>query len=887
MSEKLNKTGLSSGSSWSLFAENTAFEESDAIVGRLGNAAETTRLHAEDIEKYGLCPSRQSLQLAICDQCNKLLILSAVQRHYERNHSKVLSSVKPSPPKRCPSTTQQPAQIKTSYSKSKVLKSNNKSFIRIEEVDPNDSNVKIEEVPLTIPQFNSLAAKVKLPKINIKKLNTESKKNNGEKTNVSPQVCIQVKGSIKKIPQLKEKEYDCEKHCGVWIPEMEKNCTRSLTCKTHPLSLRRQVPGRSKDFDVLLADHRARVALKAQDNASNASSSPQSNSRGGTPVNSPFGFDKIVFPTVPGPLATNYNKDMATNLKSPRNTSHKSSHDDNQQNGYTELYSDYISDETLSMSNLPTLPYHPKPMKVNNFGGRQTDCRCRVFSRRMDHFRHATSWMLNHQYKNSSFTSVKQSNKNPSRTFQDGLRPAVQDPLQNGIIHKQKTKTSKTAAGVKRQFTEHPQGIIADPLSYAASSKRRHSSEVPVVDPFAVASQPNLSRSLSNPSQLAKIREVPEHKQQFLTNSLGSNTLNFITTTCGTNLLTGNFVSATGTLNVSSNSSLNLCQSLGVTPAASPQDSLDASFVSTTHVTAAPNVTITQGMIVSLPSAVLQGSQPTVYTIGSQIKDLISQSSPVQQIKGLLSQTNAIQQVASAGSALKQALSDVNLSSLHNGTNPLQKTENSTYSIEYCDADNQGPAPNITVTASPSLSGVLQGHVVSAAGSNLTKTTLKRLNSGHNDSSLLQQLIVQQSSNLDTHQLTGNYNKQIGSQSSMCQTIQSPKQVASSLTNMQASPRQTFLANPHHANNQPMKQLQKLQQIQQLQQQQQMQNQQFITMHHSYQQQILPKLPTVPQNISQFNTAQYTPTQTPSSLQFISQSTSNKTIQQQHGGTIS
>ena len=28
-----------------------------------------------------------------------------------------------------------------------------------------------------------------------------------------------------------EKEYDADKHCGVWIPELERNCTRSLTCK--------------------------------------------------------------------------------------------------------------------------------------------------------------------------------------------------------------------------------------------------------------------------------------------------------------------------------------------------------------------------------------------------------------------------------------------------------------------------------------------------------------------------------------------------------------------------------------------------------------------------------------------------------------------------------
>lgn len=68
--------------------------------------------------------------------------------------------------------------------------------------------------------------------------------------------------------------------------------------QTHPLSMRRQVPGRSKEFDALLAEHRARVALKSQDNLSNASLSPQS--KIGTPAHSPYGFEKIVFPTVLG-----------------------------------------------------------------------------------------------------------------------------------------------------------------------------------------------------------------------------------------------------------------------------------------------------------------------------------------------------------------------------------------------------------------------------------------------------------------------------------------------------------------------------------------------------------------------------------------------------------
>ena len=28
-----------------------------------------------------------------------------------------------------------------------------------------------------------------------------------------------------------EREFDADKHCGVWVAELQKQCTRSLTCK--------------------------------------------------------------------------------------------------------------------------------------------------------------------------------------------------------------------------------------------------------------------------------------------------------------------------------------------------------------------------------------------------------------------------------------------------------------------------------------------------------------------------------------------------------------------------------------------------------------------------------------------------------------------------------
>jgi len=91
----------------------------------------------------------------------------------------------------------------------------------------------------------------------------------------------------------------------------------------------------------------------------------------------------------------------------------------------------------------------------------------------------------------------------------------------------------------------------------------------------------------------------------------------------------------------------------------------------------------------------------------------------------------------------------------------LNKTDKqpNLYSINYSPLDQQqGPAPNITVTASLSLSGVLQGHTVASSAG---KQQFKRLSTtNHNDNSrLLQQLIFQQQQQQQQQQqrLQGNH----------------------------------------------------------------------------------------------------------------------------------
>lgn len=81
-------------------------------------------------------------------------------------------------------------------------------------------------------------------------LPSEKKHQNGTKT------------SSRSHKRLSGRVFDPNKHCGVQDPESKRQCTRSLTCKTHSLTHRRAVPGRRKHFDILLAEHKGRVKEK-------------------------------------------------------------------------------------------------------------------------------------------------------------------------------------------------------------------------------------------------------------------------------------------------------------------------------------------------------------------------------------------------------------------------------------------------------------------------------------------------------------------------------------------------------------------------------------------------------------------------------------------------
>ena len=73
-------------------------------------------------------------------------------------------------------------------------------------------------------------------------------------------------GSGGRMDRKPLREYNADKHCGVWDAETKRHCTRALTCKSHSVLLKRKIEGRSRPFDELVAAHKkaqAEAAAKA------------------------------------------------------------------------------------------------------------------------------------------------------------------------------------------------------------------------------------------------------------------------------------------------------------------------------------------------------------------------------------------------------------------------------------------------------------------------------------------------------------------------------------------------------------------------------------------------------------------------------------------------
>ncbi|XP_062579332.1 ataxin-7-like protein 2 [Saccostrea cucullata] len=230
-----------------------------------------------------------------------------------------------------------------------------------------------------------------------------------------------------KLIPCKDREYDCNKHCGVFVEDTGKSCTRSLTCKTHALSLRRKVPGRRKPFDDLLKEHREAKELllkqKAEQKAAlQAAAEKKAQQLKSPPVIPPGSSQLAAHLLNPTPLQS-YNDQHRERSShppqlSPKKTAkppQKLSSSLQQRSSFSSLHSPLLSptkeepiggpsldgherlsdgegEEEGEKSDSSFIPYQPRPAAMCTFGGRLHTIggrRSYVFGRKTDILRAA------------------------------------------------------------------------------------------------------------------------------------------------------------------------------------------------------------------------------------------------------------------------------------------------------------------------------------------------------------------------------------------------------------------------------------------------------------------------------------------------------------------
>lgn len=389
---KIHCHSLLSGSSWSSFEENSPLDEPEAMEVDENNglgSPEATRLHQEDMTLFGICPEQEEIVLVVCKECGRVVKAPAFLRHCELHHQKVIPVPTPSSPDL---VTTSSSMVETILQTGSRKGKPHDSVITNQKIELMDVTVKIEEMPLTVPCLNHgfSSAAVKTEALN----NVIAKRSPNEK------VTSNKKSPRKQVP-TREREFDADKHCGVWVAEHQKRCTRSLTCKTHALSLRRAVPGRRKPFDELLAEHKARVncekeqqqnqALKLQEQVANQKTLDATLKRASSTS------DSSVTSSASSSTKTHIGRSLSVEDENNLvNKVVKGSSDGSTEN----------SDSSTKSSGLTTLSCHPKPMASCRFGTRAVGKGGYVFNRRSDHLRCAVLSMVE-RYLNPSLPRQK------------------------------------------------------------------------------------------------------------------------------------------------------------------------------------------------------------------------------------------------------------------------------------------------------------------------------------------------------------------------------------------------------------------------------------------------------------------------------------------------
>ncbi|XP_020660969.3 ataxin-7-like protein 2 isoform X1 [Pogona vitticeps] len=298
------------GQSWSAWVERAgppAAETGAELEENSRNGSkklDAMTLIKEDMSIFGHCPAHDEFYLVVCNHCGQVVKPQAFQKHCERRHgplNKLYGRVQSS------SNLQKFHAVNGRFlgsgghgSTKSWREKNQSSFSQAQHMTertdkmPKDNLclfvpvVNLEKIP-SLPKSDGEGVKVppKPPDSTVpRQSSASSKENPGKPSTVvppkepatsskgggsstmpadgfsrklenAPTLSEKELGAVKTLKKMPRKECDLNRQCGVVNPETKKVCTRLLTCKIHSVHQRREVQGRAKDFDVLVAELKA------------------------------------------------------------------------------------------------------------------------------------------------------------------------------------------------------------------------------------------------------------------------------------------------------------------------------------------------------------------------------------------------------------------------------------------------------------------------------------------------------------------------------------------------------------------------------------------------------------------------------------------------------
>ncbi|KAE8616293.1 hypothetical protein XENTR_v10008768 [Xenopus tropicalis] len=548
------------------------------------------RLNKEDMHLFGHYPGHDDFYLVVCNVCNQVVKPQVFQSHCERRHG---SMCKPSP-----SPASSPSNIKPSHVQMKpkpcmsshnpvnsnskpfkaprdnLLTSNNKQHtafsskvsrdkpcvpvpvVSLEKI-PNlvkadGANVKMNSVTnsstTAASSASSLPKQPAVPKtvpqspekiLNGKGIGTlERKHQNGTKTSNKP------------YKRLSEREFDPNKHCGVLDPETKKPCTRSLTCKTHSLNHRRAVPGRKKQFDILLAEHKARSREKeVTKDKEHAPSSRETHQSQPTPAQEQS--SGVALNSVPEPKVTSPAKSRPQNSALPRPTSANSINSASSSNHSAfvpeppvssvggDLASRLSSDEgeVEGVEETEKLDcfysgHHPKPLAFCSFGSRLMGRGYYVFDRRWDRFRFALNSMVEKHLNSQMWKKIPPAADSPmpspvthvSSSFPASVLQPFSNPnsvyLSSPGTNSRTTSSYMVTSGMLTNMAADTNSLTSHPNAFSHATGTLNIVDSTFKSPSAVSPVPTLTPSPSQkpsktkPSKSSKIKDLSSRSEE-------------------------------------------------------------------------------------------------------------------------------------------------------------------------------------------------------------------------------------------------------------------------------------------------------------------------------------------------------------------------------------